>query len=202
MRLKTEERRRAIMDAAKALFLAHGYAATSMSEVSARSGGSKQTLYNYFKSKESLFVAVMMERGAKRVSLLFSRLGEHEDLRADLTAFGVAFLTFVMDEEISAFRRVILAEGARFDLGRLYFESGPKQDWLRVASYFELLMHKGVMRQADPWTAAMHLEGLLEAGPFQRYLEGSCDRASSDEVEETVQAAIDVFQRAYAVETD
>ena len=42
-------------------FLAEGYAETSMSSVAAKVGGSKATLYNYFKSKEELFAAFMID---------------------------------------------------------------------------------------------------------------------------------------------
>ena len=37
--------------------MAEGYGATSMSTIAARVGGSKATLYHYFKSKEELFDA-------------------------------------------------------------------------------------------------------------------------------------------------
>ena len=56
---KRDERREAILDVAEACFLAEGYDATSMSTIAARVGGSKGTLYNYFKNKEELFAAMM-----------------------------------------------------------------------------------------------------------------------------------------------
>ena len=46
------DRRELILDVASEVFLKEGYAATSMSEIAARLGGSKGTLYNYLKSKE------------------------------------------------------------------------------------------------------------------------------------------------------
>ena len=54
-------RRKAILDIARDIFLSQGYAATSMSQVAARLGGSKGTLYNYFSSKEELFSAMVVE---------------------------------------------------------------------------------------------------------------------------------------------
>src|SRR6476660_6564438 len=49
----------AILDAAEQVFLAKGYLGTSMDEVAARSGVSKQTVYAHFGSKETLFVALV-----------------------------------------------------------------------------------------------------------------------------------------------
>ena len=40
-----------MLDIARAAFLREGYAAASMSEIAAKVGGSKATLYSYFPSK-------------------------------------------------------------------------------------------------------------------------------------------------------
>ncbi|MEO6377128.1 MAG: helix-turn-helix domain-containing protein, partial [Caulobacteraceae bacterium] len=52
-------RRQAILNVACEAFLAEGYAAVSMSAIAATLGGSKATLYAYFRSKAELFAAVM-----------------------------------------------------------------------------------------------------------------------------------------------
>jgi AcrR family transcriptional regulator len=61
MRTKTEEKRQAIIDVAAATFGELGFERTSMSEICTRLGGSKATLYNYFPSKEALFLEVMFQ---------------------------------------------------------------------------------------------------------------------------------------------
>ncbi|HEY2834957.1 MAG TPA: helix-turn-helix domain-containing protein, partial [Rhizomicrobium sp.] len=57
-----DERREAILKVAHTAFLSDGYAATSMSAIAAKVGGSKATLYYYFPSKEELFLAVIDEK--------------------------------------------------------------------------------------------------------------------------------------------
>src|SRR5580692_404744 len=52
-----DRRRDAIVEVARQVFFEEGYAAASMSTIAARLGGSKGTLYNYFRSKEELFEA-------------------------------------------------------------------------------------------------------------------------------------------------
>ena len=59
MRVRTDEKRREIVDVASELFEEHGFERTSMSMISERLGGSKATLYGYFKSKEQLLAAVL-----------------------------------------------------------------------------------------------------------------------------------------------
>src|ERR1700730_15861285 len=48
-------KRAAILDAAKQVFFANGYVGTSMDEIAAVAAASKQTVYNHFAAKESLF---------------------------------------------------------------------------------------------------------------------------------------------------
>jgi AcrR family transcriptional regulator len=55
-----DQRREHIIHVAREVFFFFeqlGYSAASMSTIAARLGGSKGTLYNYFKSKEELFEA-------------------------------------------------------------------------------------------------------------------------------------------------
>ena len=68
MRVKTEERRQAIIEVAREAFTAQGFENTSMAEIASRVGGSKATLYNYFSSKEELFAAVIDEFGGTSVA--------------------------------------------------------------------------------------------------------------------------------------
>jgi len=62
---KRERRKQArpgeLLDAALALFVEKGFAATRAEEVAARAGVSKGTLFLYFESKEELFKAVVRE---------------------------------------------------------------------------------------------------------------------------------------------
>ncbi len=200
MRVKTEEKRKCILEAAKAVFLERGFLGASMAEVSARAGGSKQTLYSYFASKDDLFVATMLEKGAQIIDPVFGTFEADDDLRGALNRFGRAFLSFVASEEVLAFRRMIIAEGARSNLGKLFFENGPKRGWARMTARFEYFIADGQMRRVDPWLAAMHFQALCEAGPFLRLLEGVLPSLSAETIDEVVDGAVDVFMRAYGTE--
>jgi AcrR family transcriptional regulator len=52
---QAEGRRKAILDAAMALFDRQGYASTTVDDVAAAAGISKGSVYNYFESKQDLF---------------------------------------------------------------------------------------------------------------------------------------------------
>jgi AcrR family transcriptional regulator len=199
MRMKSEEKRLAILDAAKGLFLERGYVATSMAEVSSRVGGSKQTLYSYFASKEELFVAVMLEKGATQVEPLFDAFHGSADLAGAIRDFALKFVAFITTDEVIAFRRIVYAEGAKSDLGKLFYENGPKRGWMRMASDFARAMDEGRMRRADPWVAVNQFQALCEAGPIQRLLEGYVMVLSEQELAEAAETAADTFIRAYQI---
>lgn len=57
-----EARRREILDVAFNVFAAHGYAGTSMVAIARRANASKETLYAWFRNKETLFNTVMADR--------------------------------------------------------------------------------------------------------------------------------------------
>ena len=54
-------RKQAFLQAAREVFLEHGYEAASVNEVVRRAGGSLATLYSQYGSKEGLFLAVAAE---------------------------------------------------------------------------------------------------------------------------------------------
>jgi AcrR family transcriptional regulator len=56
---RSTKKRRAIVEAARALFLRKGYVATSMDEIAADAGVSKQTVYSHFADKEGLFTQIV-----------------------------------------------------------------------------------------------------------------------------------------------
>ena len=53
------DRRARYLEAAWELFTEHGYNGVSMSRIVQATGGSKETLYRYFDSKEALFAALI-----------------------------------------------------------------------------------------------------------------------------------------------
>src|SRR3546814_12398974 len=96
-RVRTTGRSNAIIEAAKTVFRKEGYERASMTAIAARVGGSKATLYGYFKSKEELFLAAMLEAVQEQGQVVIDLLDPSEP-RIDfvLQRFGEAYLEFMM----------------------------------------------------------------------------------------------------------
>src|SRR5580698_823343 len=109
---RSDARRRAILDVASEVFVAQGYAATSMSEIAAKVGGSKGTLYNYFRSKEELFAAFMQDTCNAQTAIYFDPLtpiGVGKSVRESLIELGVSLLQFLLIGDILAVHRLVVA---------------------------------------------------------------------------------------------
>lgn len=198
MRVKTDEKRQAIVATAREVFRKKGFAAASMAEISASLGGSKGTLYNYFTSKEELFAAVIVEMAKIHKDPPVRELEQARDIKTALRIFAHKLVRRLCSTELVDFRRMHVAEGGRAGLGKLVYEGAPKLFLQRVADVFALQMRAGHFRDADPWQAAIHLLGLCRAGLADDLLEGVIHHASDDEIAATADAAADVFLRAYA----
>lgn len=196
---RRDERRDGILDVGRDCFLVDGYAATSMSSIAARLGGSKGTLYNYFKSKEELFEAVMQRQCGALAETLFDVTDDGEAPRERLEHFASAFLKLLLTPESLGMHRVVVGESGRFpELGRMFYDMGPKVILTKIANYLSDLMDQGVMRRADPLVAAQQFKDLTISGVLQPRTWGVISGDMTDaEVEDQVNNAVDTFLRAY-----
>jgi AcrR family transcriptional regulator len=197
MRVKTDAQRRKILAAAADVFHEHGFAGASMSAVCERAGGSKATLYRYFRSKEDLFVTLMLSAVMENAEAVFDSLKPSEDLRRTLERFGARLLELGLSDASLAVRRNSIAEGPRSGLGQELFEHGSKVLWGRMAEFLEGEMSAGRLRRADPWMVAMHLRGMLEADLMNRALIGAQVDKRPATLKGHAAQAVDAWLRAY-----
>ncbi len=197
MRVRTEDRRQAIIEAAIELFRQVGFQRASMDMISRRLGGSKGTLYGYFQSKEELFEAAMrvaVEGPGDQIMGLLDP--DVKDLRGMLERFGRAYLDFILGEEVLAITRTAVSEGANSPLGAHLFDQGPGRAIAMFSNFFASQMERGRLRPAPPLTASLQFKSLIEGGFLEEALYGASSRIKR---REAVAAAVDTFLRAYAV---
>jgi len=196
---KSELRRRAILDVAREIFLAQGFAATSMSEIAARLGGSKGTLYNYFRSKEELFAAIMIDVCEGPANAVFDHLPPIDgDLRAGLIDLGMGLMSFIISDAPMAVHRVVVAESDRFpQLGRVFYETGPLRGQERIVAYFTDLMASGQLRRCDAAMAARRFKDLILSDLHSRRLWGVLEPIGREELRAHVEESVDIFLTAF-----
>lgn len=202
MRVRTEARRRAILDAARSVFEAEGFERATMSAISSKLGGSKATLYGYFPSKEELFVACVEDDINVESSELLDAARAIPDLRAALEFFGREFLARVTSDRPIAIQRMIATMPRDSLVGLTFYERGLKQGWMKICVWFEEQMAAGKLRKANAWVMAMHLKGLLEGEFVERRMLNAMPRElDAATVDRATRDAVDVFLRAYGPES-
>jgi TetR/AcrR family transcriptional regulator, mexJK operon transcriptional repressor len=169
---RTARKRRAIMDAATEAFLRGGYRGTSMDEIAAAAGVSKQTVYKQFSDKERLFVEIITGTAATAgdpVQAGVRELSDTDDPARDLPVLARRQLALVMQPQVLRLRRLVIAEAARFpELGRAFYEQGAGRTTAALAEAFAALDARGLLRVPDPALAANHFNWLVMSAPVNR----------------------------------
>jgi AcrR family transcriptional regulator len=199
---RSARKRRAILDAATTLFLGNGYRGTSMDEIAALAGVSKQTVYKAFSDKESLFSEIVVgavDEAADPVHAEVLALEDTGDVEADLGRLARHLLGRVMQPRILKLRRLVIGEAGRFpELGRTFYEQGPARTIASLATAFERLAARGALRLDDPALAAAHFNWLVMSIPLNRaMLLGDDQPPAGAELDRYADAGVRAFLAAH-----
>jgi TetR/AcrR family transcriptional repressor of mexJK operon len=190
-------KRQLVLDAAAALFMAHGYGAVSMDAVARAAGVSKATLYAYFSSKDQLFATIIGEACQQKFALGELLPADTTDIRAALIAFGSRLLRFFLEERALAIHRVVIAESTRFpELGRAFYDNGPAALLGIFATWLDDQTAAGQLAVVDQVMAAEQFVSLLKTSVYLRASLG-LTLPTDPEIDATVEAAVTTFLKAY-----
>jgi AcrR family transcriptional regulator len=197
MRVRTDERRQAILAAAWEVFKENGFERTTMSDISEQVGGSKATLYGYFQSKEQLFAAVLEQVIGPTAAQTFSGLWAEGEIEKRLLDFARIYLEARLSAESIAVERALIEEGTRSGLGERLRQQFVLPHWRSLASVFNHEMRAARMHRGDPIVATWHFRGMIEQDLVERRLHGD-ESITDHEVERAASEGVAAFLRAYA----
>ncbi len=193
-RSRLEARRHAFLNAANAAFLEKGYAKTTLDDIIAKSGGSRQTLYALFGGKQGLFEAIVSRLNTELFRPL--RAEGHLDRGPEevLVEIGVHFLQMVLAPEALGVFRLVIAEGPTMpELSERFWALGPARTISAFETYFAEQTHRGVLNLADPNLAARQFQGILLGNLHMQCLLGVREIPSPEEIEAFVKSAVKRF---------
>ncbi|MBP1861460.1 TetR/AcrR family transcriptional regulator [Rhizobium herbae] len=198
MRVRSEKKRSEIIDIAGALFLREGYGSVSMATIASAVGGSKGTLYGYFSSKEEIFAAFVIAAGKQRREEFLLLPEGGAGLASTLTALGINYLRLLLSPEIMSINRLVIAEATRFpELGKIFFENGPKSIIGVIASILAQAADRQELTICDPGGAAWRFKALCEARLFEQCLWAIRDGATEEEIAQNVEPAVRIFLNTF-----
>jgi TetR/AcrR family transcriptional regulator len=190
-----QERRESIVNSAKELFYDKGFQMTTMEDIAAAAELSKGTLYLYFRSKDELYVTVIIE-GFQIIDGLLAEIQARDmDLIAKGKAMLMAFIGFCMENrEYFRITQYFLSEGARRNLPE-ELVTGVSVATSKLLEYVAALVREGkkaglLRKDVDPlvfsvvaWRTATGLLDLAviddqtgaAAGDYQKLFEDAFD---------------------------
>lgn len=200
---RSNRKRRAIIAAATAAFLDHGYRGTSMDAVAAAAGVSKQTVYQHFGDKQRLFrelITATVQTASDPVHDEVRRLADSGRLETDLRELARRLLTLVLQPTMMRLRRLVIAEARQFpDLGRLFYDLGPGRTITALADAFAELTRQGRLDASDATLAATQFNWLIMSAPLnQAMLLGHDGPPTTREINRWADRGVRTFLAAYA----
>ncbi len=162
-------KRQSIIEAAEMVFAREGFTAASIDTIAGAAGVARQTIYNHYRDKETLFAAVveaMVERAnASLYRMIASFPDQPADLAADLAAFSERLIhNGLCNGDCSTLRRLVEAEGERHpDLFAAWRSQGPNRIAPLVGARLQALALAGHLVIDDAERAARQLIALVQA---------------------------------------
>ncbi len=122
---KGKQRQKAILESAIDVFIANGYAGTSLDKILKISGGSRTTIYKTYGSKQGLFLAALESMVEDLYSEYAQQYDEKRTWEEELVVFGNIFLKGILSKRALGAARLIYSESARFPaIGKWYYQEG------------------------------------------------------------------------------
>jgi AcrR family transcriptional regulator len=197
--LKSDQKRRAILEAARRHFMAEGYAGAGMEAIAREAAVSTATLYSYFPSKTDLFKRVVEEAALEfsdRISRTTSNGVSGEE---QLRAFALAYARFMADSFVRSVFRLVAAERRRFEpTAKYFFERGRSDFGGVLMGILTRLQAEGRLEIGKLSWAAGQLMGMIEHPTFMVPIVTGDDVGAERSLEQICDDAVETFMARYA----
>lgn len=186
-----------LLDRATEVFLEHGYANGSVTEIACRAGASKRTIYARYPTKEALFIAAITRKTRELQDVFAQILAPEQPLGTVLEDFGKHLLCAISHPKRRSLFRVFVAESGKFPrLSKAFWEIGPKRS---VAMLRDFLAQHPEFHGKDPEYAAEMFWSLCCGFTFMRSQLHQSVRMPDATIQDRVKEAVRMFLAAYTV---
>jgi len=189
-----EETRALILDAARHEFAHAGYAATSMENVARRGGVSTKTLYRLLPNKAALFEAMVTDRLDNFVLIVKLKACDGSNVEAALTEALVLCAELMLDGEVIALQRLIIADSDKFpEVAETFFTKAITRTQDALASWLRAQQRRGTIALDDADTASGMLLGMLAFQPQRSVMFGHRPAPNKEEREQRARTCARLF---------
>jgi AcrR family transcriptional regulator len=162
VRMKSEDRRAAIVRSAILVFAEKGFRGATTRELAQAAGVTEPVLYQHFAAKSDLYSAIIEAKAGEVLgnAEALAKLAESRDDRAFLGAIGELILRrYQEDPQLG--RLLLFGSLERHELSDLFFERLYSAFYKLVAGYIRGRVREGAFRKVNPEVAARGLIGMI-----------------------------------------
>jgi AcrR family transcriptional regulator len=141
-RLAAKERKRQIIETARAVFASQGYAHAGTADLAKAAGVSEPALYRYFSSKKDIFLATLLDTGARLLEIWQNIAYEVEDPLETLWAIAVRYYDH-MDSRAASMK---LAFQALCETDDADVREAARDNFMRFADFVAEIVDEGKAR--------------------------------------------------------
>lgn len=193
-----------ILNAASTVFMQKGFLETTLNEIAREAGVAVSTIYQYFKSKDNLFLeltdSLSFVQSLENIeaALKLGRSSEITDLRRAMIETANAFL-YAPPTNVEIIR-LFIAEVKRFpEIGRIYREILVSSGQDRFAEFLRAQIQRGIFRQVDVQIAASAFFGMFLNDVVNEYLFLDSNLQNMPTAEEVAEK-VDIFLRGMLID--
>lgn len=196
-RPRSEEKRLDILAAATHLFTVQGYEGTSVDDIAAEAGVSKQTVYSHFGNKENLFgVSVSEKCRASGVDADVIDMAMPPELL--IPQIARRFVALVKSPEaLRVYAICVNSTESHPRIAELFYQHGPQKTVDVLSAYLARQSREGRLAVDDPDAAAWQFFCMLKGEAHMRAQFG-LEALPAAEEEDYIDRCVDMFLRAYA----
>ena len=194
---RSEQKRQAILDAARKSFQASGVNGTSMDALAEMACVSKRTVYNHFPSKEALVMHLVSDMRTRARQRMHVKYDARKPLDAQLLTLLGAEIEVICDQEFIDLVRVAIShwffdrEALQGDLEATIHQETGLLRWLRAAAA------DGRLTVDDPEFAAGQLRHLVKGACFWPQVMGLAPIPSREEQRRVAEETVAMFLSRY-----
>lgn len=195
-------KRQQIIEGARRVFMSMGFDAASMNDITREAGVSKGTIYVYFANKEELFEALIEEERGTIFRNMYEALDGEAGLRETLIRFGHALSLKITSDKVVLAQRTIIGASERVpELGRRFYDRGPRRGHEKMIDFLNRAVEKGLLAIPDVDLAAYQLSDLCLTKFYRQCLFAFRTAAPKpEEIDYVVKNGVDVFLKAYGTD--
>lgn len=187
-----------VIEGARQVFLKDGFEGASVDDIAKTAGVSKATLYSYFPDKRHLFMEVAKTECQRQAQISMDMIDDSASAEVVLGSIATQFIEFITSDFGQRIFRICVGEADRFpELGREFYESGPKLIQNRVVTFLKCACARRELAIEDHHLAADQFAELCKADLFPRMVFNISKTFTVEEKQRVAKGAVETFIARY-----